>query len=162
MDEEGPRSVDRPTKLEGFRQAFNALCDHLAGLRRSDPLRGVKVARIVCKRCLESWLAADPQAIVDSVRGRRGVDYAPDAQRTEDLLPEQASERIAQIIKETGRRLERQDLRRISAHSIKSRGASIAEHVRPEQARRYNVSLAYFYEMSTGQRSGCDHPFPHP
>ncbi len=93
---------------------------------------------------------------------RRGVDYAPEAQRTEDLLPEQASERIAQIIKETGRRLGRLDLRQASAHSIKSRGASIAEHVVPERARRHNFSLAYFYEMSTGPLSGCDHPFPTP
>jgi hypothetical protein len=161
MDEEGlPRSPDRPAKLRDFRQAFRELCDHLATLKTNDPLRNLKVTRIVCRRCLEGWLAADPQAIVDSVRGSRGLDYRPDAQKTDDLLPHQALDRIAQIIREAGKRLGRHDLARLSSGSIKSRGASIAEHVQPERARRHNASLKYFLDMVDGSRSGCEHPFP--
>jgi hypothetical protein len=161
MDEEGlPRSPERPAKLRAFRQAFLELCHWLAGLRDNDPLRRLKVTRVVCRRCLESWLAADPQAIVDSVRGTRGVHYRPDPQRTDDLLPAQAGERIAQVIRETGRRLDRRDLTRVATGSIKSRGASIAEHVDPGRARRHNGSLAYFFDMVDGNRNGCDYPFP--
>ncbi len=161
LDEEGlPRSPDRPAKLRAFRQAFQELCAHLAGLRGKDPLRRLKVTRVVCRRCLESWLAADPQAIVDSVRGARGTDYRPEPRRTDDLLPSQALERIAQIIREAGRRLDRRDLTRVATGGIKSRGASIAEHVDPGRARRHNGSLAYFFDMVDGNRSGCEHPFP--
>jgi hypothetical protein len=161
MDEEGlPRSPDRPAKLDAFRQAFRELCGHLSRLRADDPLRQLKVTRIVCRRCLESWLAADLQAVVDAVRGLRGIDYRPPSQRTDDLLPAQASRRLAEVIQEAGRRLERQDLKRTTTGTIKSRGASIAEHVDPARARRYNSSLAYFYDMIDGKRSGCDHPFP--
>jgi hypothetical protein len=57
-------------------------------------------------------------------------------------------------------RLDRRDLTRVATGSIKSRGASIAEHVDPARARRHNGSLAYFYDMVDGRRSGCEHPFP--
>jgi hypothetical protein len=161
MDEEGlPRSPERPAKLASFRRAFQELCDHLSGLRGRDPLQHVKVSRIVCKRCLESWLAADPQAIVDFARGRHGLDYRPALQNTENLLPKEASERIVQIIREVGRRIERRDLATLGSRGAKSLGKEIASHVLPERARSYNYSLAYFYDMAAGHRSGCDHPFP--
>lgn len=161
MDEEGlPRSPDRPAKLRAFHQAFRELCDHLGTRRDNDPLHKFKVTRIVCRRCLEGWLAADPQAIVDSVRGSHGIDYRPDPQKTDDLLPHQALDRITQVIREAGNRLGRRDLMRLSSGSIKSRGASIAEHVEPQRARRHNASLAYFLDMVDGSRSGCEHPFP--
>ncbi|MFY9822076.1 MAG: hypothetical protein WAM82_11890 [Thermoanaerobaculia bacterium] len=158
LDEEEPTS-GRPPKLASFRQAFLELCTYLASGREKD-LGKAKVIRIVCKRCLESWLIADPQAIVDSVRGRHGIEYFPAPQRTEELLPIHASERIAHVIRETGRRLGRRDLIQTSSKGIKSRGASIAGHVVPDRARPYNVSLNYFYDMIDGQRSGCDHPCP--
>jgi len=123
-------------------------------------LRRLSVTRIVCRRCLESWLAADLQAVVNAVRGPRGIDYRPAPHRTDDLLPAQASRKIADVIQEAGRRLERRDLMRVTTGSIKSRGASIAEHLDPERARRFNASLAYFFDMVDGKRSGCDHPFP--
>lgn len=160
MDREGPRSPDRREKLAMFRQAFQGLCNHLTTLREGDPLYGVKVSRIVCLTCLEGWLATDLQAVVDSIRGRRGVNYHPSSQGTENLFPHQASERIAHTIRETGRHLGRQDLHRVSASSIKSRGGSIAEHVSPERARQNNRSLDYFYQMIQGDCNGCDHPFP--
>lgn len=160
MDREGPGSPDRREKLTLFRQAFQGLCDHLATLGDNNPLYGVRVSRIVCLTCLKGWLATDPQAVVDSVRGRRGVDYHPSSQGTVNLFPHQASERIAHTIRETGRHLGRHDLQRLSAGSIKSRGASIAEHIDPNRARRYNRSLNYFYQMVQGDQNGCDHPFP--
>jgi hypothetical protein len=159
LDEEGPPSSDRPQKLANFRQAFLELCAYLASGREKD-LGKAKVTRIVCKRCLEGWLMADPQAIVDAVRGKHGIDYVPAPQRTEELLPTQALDGIAHVIRETGRRLGRRDLSQISSKNIKSRGASIAGHVVPDRARRYNLSLDYFYGMIDGQRSGCEHPCP--
>jgi hypothetical protein len=159
LDEEGPIALGRPQKLASFRQAFLELCAYLAS-GQEKALSKAKVTRIVCKRCLEGWLVADPQAVVDAVRGRHGIDYFPAPQRTEDLLPKQASERIAHVIREAGRRLERHDLSQISSKDIKSRGANIAGHVVPDRARRYNLSLNYFYDMIDGQRRGCEHPCP--
>jgi hypothetical protein len=159
LDEEGPSALGRSKKLASFRQAFLELCAYLAS-GREKALSNAKVSRIVCKRCLEGWLMAYPRAIVDAVRGEHGIDYFPTPHRTEELLPAQALEGIAHVIRETGRRLGRRDLSQISSKSIKARGASIAGHVVPDRARRYNSSLDYFYDMIDGQRSGCDHPCP--
>jgi len=63
-------------------------------------------------------------------------------------------------IQEVGRRLRRQDLRRVNARSVKSRGKSIAERLDPDRARRFNSSLDYFFSMVDCRRSGCDHPQP--
>ena len=160
MDQEGPDTQERPAKLMDFQLAFQKLCDHLARQKPGQPLYQVKAARIVCQRCLEGWLAADLQAAVDAVRGRHGVDYHPASQRTDNVFPHQASEKIAQVIRETGRRLGRQDLQKVSTRVAKSLGSSIAEHVDPNRARSYNRSLDYFYTIIQGDRNGCDHPFP--
>ena len=163
MDEESmPRSPDRPAKLKQFHRAFLDLCKLLQDLPDTSPLRRLKVVRVVCRRCLESWLAADPQAIVEAVRGPKGVDYQPASRKTDDLEPQQAREWLAQVINEVGRRTGRRDLARLGAHSAKSRGKDIAACLDPGRARRFNASLAYFLDMLDGQRSGCDHPFPEP
>ncbi len=160
LDQEGPRSPDRAEKLDSFKRAFRELCDYLAYLRDDDPLRRVKVVRIVCQRCLEGWLAADTLAIVDSLSGAKGTDYKPVPRRTENLFPEQASALIAHIGRELGSRLEKDHLKRLDPRSIKTRGKDIAQHVDPARARPYNASLAYFFEMVHGHQSGCDHPCP--
>lgn len=161
LDEEaGPQSADRPEKLRLFKRAFQELCTYLGGLPEQDPLKGMNVIRIVCQRCLESWLVSDPQAVVDSVRGKQGINFKPKPGRTENLTPRQASEYIAHLINQTGQQMRRRDLQRIGTNSIKSRGKSIAEHVNPDQARRYNRSLRYFYEMVPCTQNGCDKPFP--
>lgn len=161
MDEEAaPQSADRLDKLKVFAVAFQALCDYLDSLPERDPLSSVKVTRIVCQRCLESWLVSDPQAVVDAARGKQGVKFKPTPRNTEHLTPRQASERIAHLINQTGQRMGRQDLQRIGANSIKSRGKSIAENLKPARARRYNRSLDYFYEMILCTQSGCGKPFP--
>jgi hypothetical protein len=159
LDEEGPSALGRPKKLASFRQAFLELCAYLAS-GREKALSNAKVSRIVCKRCLEGWLMTDPQAVVDAVRGEHGIDYSPTPRKTEELLPAQALEGIAHVIRETGRRLGRRDLSQISSKVIKSRGPSFAKHVVPARARHYNSSLAYFYDMIDGHRSGCEHPCP--
>lgn len=160
MDQEGPESPDRPEKLDSFKRAFRELCDYLANLRDNDPLKRVKVVRIVCQRCLEGWLAADPVAIVEAFSGPKGVNYSPAPQRTENLVPKQASARIAHIGRELGNRLGKDHLKRLDPRSIKTRGKDIAQHVDPQRARKCNASLAYFFEMVDGHRSGCDHPCP--
>lgn len=160
MDQEGPRSVDRPVKLEAFRRAFQQLCRNLAQRPDGDPLRGVNVIRIICKRCLESWLASDLQAVVEFARGRHGLDYRPTAGRTENLSPEQAMDRIAQTIREVGRRTGSRHHASLTSQAAKSLGKDIALHVVPDRARRNNASLAYFFDMVQGRRNGCDQPCP--
>ena len=120
----------------------------------------MKITRIVCQRCLECWLASDPQAIIDAVRGKHGVDLQLTPQTTDNLTPNQAKERIAHIINQTGQKLDRWDLQQIRASNIKSRGKTIAEHISLTQAGRYNGSLKYFFEMLPCVQSGCEHPFP--
>lgn len=159
LDEEGPSASGRPQTLSSFRQAFLELCTYLVS-GQEKALKNAKVARIVCKRCLEGWLLAGPQAIVDEVLRGHGTDYAPAPQRTETLLPAQALEQIAHVIREAGRRIGRRDLSQISSKVIKARGPSFARHVDPARARRYNSSLAYFYDMIDGHQSGCEHPCP--
>ncbi|HSF42846.1 MAG TPA: hypothetical protein VLT87_23775 [Thermoanaerobaculia bacterium] len=160
LDQEGPRSPERAEKLAGFKRAFHELCDHLGSLKDGDPLRRVKVVRIICQRCLEGWLATDPVAIVEALSGAQGSDYKPAPRNTENLFPEQASALIAQIGRELGNRLGKDHLKRLDPRSIKTRGKDIAQHVDPQRARKCNASLAYFFEMVDGHRSGCDHPCP--
>lgn len=160
LDQEGPKSPHRAEKLAAFKRAFRELCDHLANLRDDDPLCRVKVVRIVCQRCLEGWLAADPVAIVEAFSGPKKTNYTPAPQRTENLFPEQASARIAHIGQELGSRLGKDHLKRLDPRSIKTRGKDIALSMEPTRAKPYNASLAYFFEMIDGHRSGCDHPCP--
>lgn len=162
MDEEGPDSPERPAKLASFRQAFQELCDHLQNLPPNDPLRRVNVARIVCRRCQEAWLAADPQAVVDAFRGAKGVDFRPASRQTDGLTPRQAGEAIVHIAREVGRRTGRSSLKTFDTRDVKARGKDIATHLDPARARAFNSSLAYFFDMVAGRRSGCDHPFPEP
>ncbi|HJX27640.1 MAG TPA: hypothetical protein VJ885_06975 [Thermoanaerobaculia bacterium] len=162
MDEEGPDSPERPAKLASFRQAFQELCGHLLSLPPNDFLRRVRVTRVVCRRCQEGWLAADPQAVVDAFRGPKGVDWRPPVHRTDELTPRQASEAIVHIARAVGRRIERSSLRTFDSRDVKARGKDIAAHLDPARARAFNSSLAYFLDMVDGRRSGCDHPFPDP
>jgi hypothetical protein len=159
LDQEDPlASPERRELLVRFRQAFAALCDYQQRLRANDPLRRARVIRVICTSCLEGWLAADPKAVVDSVRGSHGINYSPPPQNTDGLLPVQAADRIAHFIREAGRRLQRHDLERVSKSSVKSRGKSIAERLEPDRARAFNSSLDYFFSMADCRRSGCDHP----
>jgi hypothetical protein len=161
VDEEiTPASADRPDRLSEFRQAFTQLCDHLNELLPQDPLNQVNVIRIVSKRCLESWLATDPQAIIDAVRGKKGVNFNPPNRNTEDMSPQQASEHIVHIIREVGRQTGKRDLLQTRVRNVKRRGRSIALQLRIEQARRRNRSLAYFFDMVSCQRPGCEYPCP--
>jgi len=161
MDQEAlPASADRPEKLRQFRDAFRQLCDYLDGLPERHPLKKVNVIRIVCQRCLEGWLAADPQAIVDAVRGVKGVRYSPNRQSTQDLSPHQAADRIAHIICHVGHELQNRDLLRASAGNVKRRGKAIATAMDLQRSRGYNLSLDYFCVMVDCATPGCHHPCP--
>jgi hypothetical protein len=161
LDREDPlRSPERANLVRGFRQAFSNLCKHQRSLEPKDPVRQAKAVGVICRNCLEGWLAADPEAVVDSVRSGQGIVYRPPQNSTDDLAPDQAGARIVHIIQEVGKRLQRSDLRRVTVRSVKSRGKSIAERLEPSRARRFNTSLDYFLSMVDCQRSGCDHPQP--
>lgn len=161
MDEEAlPASPDRTAKLRDFRQAFAELCRRLESLSDEHALRTVQVIRVVAKRCLESWLLSDPQAIVRAVSGSRGISYTPSAHATEDVTPSAAAEQIAHIIREVGKRSGRRDLQQVRSGSIKSRGKAIAQYVDVTRARHNNRSLAYFFDMANCQQSGCLQPCP--
>jgi len=161
LDEEGfLRSPERTGSLQRFGKAFEDLCRYQRGLPAGNPLARARVVRVVCRRCLEGWLLADPQAVVDAVRGGRGVGFRPRSQQTERLLPEQAAAEIAHLIREVGRRLDRRDLRHVNERMVKSRGKDIAEHLELERARVFNQSLDYFLTMAECRQSGCDQPQP--
>jgi hypothetical protein len=161
LDEEAlPDSPERPAQLGKFREAFRQLCHHLGMLPNSDPIRRARVVRVVCRRCLECWLLADPRAVVDSARGLRGLTFDPRGQATDDLSPHEAGKKIEHLFHEVGRRLDRRDLRSVSLRGVKSRGKSIAEHLDTGRARRHNRSLAYFFDMVDCHISGCERPFP--
>lgn len=135
LDQEAlPFSKERHEKLREFKQAFQQLCSFVNDLPADHVLKQVNVIRIVCKSCLESWLVSDAQAIVDAIRGRRGVDYNPSSQNTENLTPQQAREKIVHIIREVGRRTGRNDLLRTSSGNVKTRGKIIAQFVEPGRA----------------------------
>lgn len=161
VDEEFmPRSTDRPGLLREFKEAFMQLCSYLDELPSQDILNQVNVVRIVSKRCLECWLATDAQAIINAVRGKKGVNYSPPNRNTENLSPQQASEHIVHIIHEVGKRTGKRDLLQTSVKNVKRRGRAIAQHLNFEHARRFNRSLAYFFDMVTCRRSGCESPCP--
>lgn len=154
--ESAVHSPDRQRHLNAFRSAFRELCNHLANSSEHDSLKYVKVAMIVTLRCLEGWLLSDPQAIVDAMRRNRGVNYSPQPTNTENLTPQQACDEIAHHLRQIGRQLGRRDLQRTRANSVKRFGQQIAQHVNPDRARKYNQSLAYFFEMVRCETSGCD------
>ena len=161
VDEEiTPASADRPDRLREFRRAFTQLCNYLNELPPPEPLNQVNVIRIVSKRCLEAWLAADPRAIVDAVRGKKGVNYNPPNRNTENMSPQQAAEHIVHIIREVGKQTRKRDLLQTRVRNVKRRGRSIALQLNVEQARRHNRSLAYFFDMVSCRRSGCEYPCP--
>jgi hypothetical protein len=161
LDEEDYNvSPDRPGHLAEFRAAFDALCHHLEALPPHEPLKQVKVTRVVSKTCLECWLLADPHAIVVAVGGPSS--YRPSTRNTEHHNPRQAREQMAHIVQQVGNRTGKQRLARTSSRSVKTMGVKIAPHIVPDQARRRNFSLAYFYDMITCQQSGCERPFPEP
>lgn len=153
-------SPDRPVHLANFKNAFVELCNHLSQLSASEPLSRAKVTRIVSQRCLEGWLLSDPQAIVDAMRGGRGVQHTPGGANTEDLAPTQACEQIAHHIRQVGIQLSRRDLQQTRANNVKRLGRQIADKVVPQRARRFNRSLAYFFDMVQCQTGGCDKPCP--
>ncbi|GAB4577493.1 MAG: hypothetical protein Fur0022_02240 [Anaerolineales bacterium] len=158
--EDSTNSPDRQQKLVDFRNAFDDLCRHLRGLPATNQLRTVNVIRIVALNCLESWLAADPQAIVDAVRGNQGVRYNPPTRNTESLTPYEAADQIANHIRQVGRLTEKRDLLRAQASNIKRRGKVIAARLDIRRSRNYNRSLAYFIEMVSCEISGCNSPCP--
>ena len=159
LDEEDYNaSPDRSTRLTEFREAFEAFCRYLETLPPDDQLRQVKVTRVVSKTCLECWLLADPQAVAQAVGGPSS--YRPQARNTERHSPRQAREQIAHIVREVGKRTGNRRLARAGSRSVKTIGVKIAPYVEPEQARRRNFSLDYFYDMIRCEQSGCERPFP--
>jgi hypothetical protein len=161
MDQESlPESGDRPQKLADFKSSFNQLCQYLSGLPTDNPLRQARVIRIVCLRCLESWLVSDPQAVIDAVRGVHGVNFRVEPRQTESLPPHVAAENIARLIQRVGTQLNKRDLQQTRASSIKRRGKSIAQRINLDSARQYNSSLNYFCDMVQCNDNGCQRPCP--
>lgn len=148
------RSPDRSRKLTEYCDAFENLCRHLSALPNGNYLKQVRVACIITKSCLECWLLADPQGIVSAFNGPSS--YTPTIRNTENHNPKSASEQIAHIINEVGRRTQKRNLIRIGSRSIKSEGAKIAQHIDPETAAKNNTSLNRFYEMIRCEKSDCD------
>ena len=158
LDHEGhDAKQERVDARRRFQEAFQQLCNHVARLPASDPLKQLRLVRVEVRSCLEAWLLSDPQAIVSAF----GLsNYRPKARQTEHLSPRQAREQIASIMREVGKRKGNRRLASMSGSAVKSEGAKIAEHLDLDRARRNNRSLDYFCEMVAQQGDGCRQPCP--
>lgn len=159
LDHEGhDAKQERVDARRRFQETFQQLCDHVARLPASDPLRQLRLVRVEVRSCLEAWLLSDPQAIVKAFSGP--ADYRPDVRQTEALSPREARDGIAHIVRQIGGRKGNRRLARMSGSAVKSEGAKIAEHLDLDRARRNNRSLDYFCEMVAQQGDGCRQPCP--
>ena len=159
LDHEGHDAAQaRVDARRRFQEAFQQLCNHVACLPASDPLRQLRLVRVEVRSCLEAWLLSDPQAIVQAFSGP--ADYRPDVRQTEALSPCEARDGIAHIVREIGKRKGNQGSKQMRGRAIKSHGAKIAEHLDLDRARRNNRSLDYFCEMVAQQGDGCRQPCP--
>jgi len=159
LDHEGhDAKQERVDARRHFQEAFQQLCNHVARLPASDPLRQLRLVRVEVRSCLEAWLLSDPQAIVQAFSGP--ADYRPDVRQTEALSPREARDGIAHIVRQIGGRKGNRRLARMSGSAVKSEGAKIAEHLDLDRARRNNRSLDYFCEMVAQQGDGCRQPCP--
>ena len=159
LDHEGhDAKQERVIARRRFQEAFQQLCNYVARLPASDPLKQLRLVRVEVRSCLEAWLLSDPQAIVSAF----GLsNYRPKARQTEHLSPRQARKQIASIMREVGKRKgDRRRLARMRGSAVKSKGAKIAEHLDLDRARRNNRSLDYFCEMVAQQGDGCRQPCP--
>ena len=158
LDHEGHDAAQARVKARRrFQEAFQQLCNYVARLPASDPLKQLRLVRVEVRSCLEAWLLSDPQAIVSAF----GLsNYRPKARQTEHLSPRQAREQIASIMREVGKRKGNRRLASMSGSAVKSEGAKIAEHLDLDRARRNNRSLDYFCEMVAQQGDGCRQPCP--
>lgn len=159
LDHEG-YSADkgRVAARQAFERAFRRLCDHLQALPDDDPLKRMRVVRLEVHSCLEAWLLCDPQAIVAAVGG--GSAVRPSQRQTHDLTPAEARERIAEIVRQAGRRRGRLHWQQYGGHAVKSLSRKIAPKLELERARHWNFSLDYFCAMIEGNEDGCIRPFP--
>jgi hypothetical protein len=159
LDHEGHDAAQaRVDARRRFQEAFQQLCNHVACLPASDPLRQLRLVRVEVRSCLEAWLLSDPQAIVQAFSGP--ADYRPDVRQTEALSPREARDGIAHIVRQIGGRKGNRRLARMRGSDVKSEGAKIAEHLDLDRARRNNRSLDYFCEMVAQQGDGCRQPCP--
>jgi len=86
LDHEGhDAKQERVDARRRFQETFQQLCDHVARLPASDPLKQLRLVRVEVRSCLEAWLLSDPQAIVQAFSGP--ADYRPDVRQTEALSP---------------------------------------------------------------------------
>jgi hypothetical protein len=159
LDHEGhDAKQERVIARRRFQEAFQQLCDHVARLPASDPLKQLRLVRVEVRSCLEAWLLSDPQAIVQAFSGP--ADYRPDVRQTEALSPREARDGIAHIVRQIGGRKGDRRLARMSGSAVKSEGAKIAECLDLYRARQRNSSLDYFCEMVAQQGDGCRQPCP--
>ena len=149
---------DRLTLIGDIHAAFERLC---SSLRDDCQLQAVKVGLVIAKSCLECWLLTDVQAVVHfACRRGKIVNYSPaQAGDTERFSPNEAADKITQILREVSKRQGKHETKRIKYE--KSAVADMIPYMDelPRAVNR-NRSLAYYCEMVTCERSGCDYPQP--
>lgn len=149
-------SHERPVLVNDIRAAFERLCQELPNDRE---LQGMRVGLIVAKSCLECWLLTEVQAIIRFAcrRGKHVTYSPPQSGETEKFSPNEAITEITHILREIRRKAGRHDVKRSKYE--KSESTDIAREMSDlSQAVGRNRSLAYFCEMVTCERSGCDYP----
>ena len=143
---------ERKRQIRMIHQQCEQICRSLADSDRVN----VTVGLVVARTCLECWILADAQAIVEFAchNNRRGYHSASQRGDTEMLSPSAATEEITHILREVGRRANKPDTKRLKYE--KSAVADIAvKIVNLDEASRRNESLAEFCERVTCKQSDC-------
>jgi hypothetical protein len=143
---------ERKRQIRLIHQQCEQICRSLADSDRVN----VNVGLVVARTCLECWILADAQAIVEFAcrNNRRGYHDAPQRGDTETISPLAATDEITRILREVGKRANKRDPRRLKYE--KSAIADIAAKMEnlPVASRR-NKSLAEFCERVTCKQSDC-------
>jgi hypothetical protein len=151
--------VDQEVVSERRRQilALHQQCEQIRRSLASNELRwNIKVGLVVARTCLECWILADTQAIVEFAcrTDPRGYYSAPQPGDTEMISPSAAADRITHILREVGKRANKADTRRLKYE--KSAIADIAAKMSNlDEAGRRNKSLAEFCERVACKQSDC-------
>jgi len=142
---------ERKRQIRMIHQQCEQICRSLADSDRVN----VTVGLVVARTCLECWILADAQAIVEFAcrNNRQGYHDAPQRGDTETISPSAATDEITRILREVGRRAKK-DTSRLKYE--KSAIAAIAAKMEnlPIASRR-NKSLAEFCERVTCKQSDC-------
>lgn len=151
IDREGPGAGQRKVEIQIIKNKFEDFCEEWSA--RLDQLNLSSVFLVNTIVCLESWLLADQNGLIDYMRERRGGvnDITLHNRRTD--LPHDTPQDHEDGINNIFRRLVGEEYPRYQ----KSEAGRIAVHVDPHRGSANNRSLECFCEMAPCRTNGCEH-----